>query len=124
MDVPFDKHGNQMHFAEPGEVSYYKAHEWKPNCKFPATIRINDYSRGRSAAYFNAVDVNTMNKFTIFLTDMIEIIRTCKLDQGLVSGIWTFRKRGQNYGLQLVSPEPVITPDLVQGFNALADSLT
>lgn len=86
----------------------------KPNVPFIAKIQILTYSRGRSAANWNAVlsEVGGCDsdyaKFlegmnvTIFMTDMLEII----LNNNLLNGKSVFLplafcKRGMNYGLKV-----------------------
>ena len=63
--VPFDENGNQMHYPYCGALPP----EWRVNTEFRETLRITDFSRGRSAAYFHAEGQSGV-KYTIFLTDL------------------------------------------------------
>lgn len=95
--IPFDKDGNLLHYAEKNQ-SYYGAHEWKEVFEFYGTLKVTDYSRGRSAAYFHLKSQDG-RRYPMFLTDFMEIIP--RIVYGSVTGIWTFAKRGQNFGLIL-----------------------
>ena len=106
--IPFDRHGNQMHY--PNNQWFHNEHgayvmeapTFKDNYVFQDTLIIHGYSRGRSAACFEAKSNTTGKGFTIFLKDFIEIVKTHDISHGYVSGIWTFCKRGQNYGLKKI----------------------
>ena len=89
----------------------------KPNVPFIAKIQILTYSRGRSAANWNAVlsEVDGCDsdyaKFlegmnvTIFMTDMLEIILNNNLWNGKSVFLHlAFCKRGMNYGLKVIEP--------------------
>jgi hypothetical protein len=74
---------------------------WKPNAPFKARMQLVSYSRGRSAANFNVEDEHG-RKYTIFLTDMVDILQKCGIVKGWTEElIWSFGKRGQNYGVRL-----------------------
>lgn len=87
----------------------------KTNVPFIAKIQILTYSRGRSAANWNAVlsEVDGCDsdyaKFlegmnvTIFMTDMLEIILNNNLFNGKSVFLHlAFCKRGMNYGLKVI----------------------
>lgn len=94
--IPFDDHGMQQY---PWE--YSKGFRWEDNRVFDATLTLNGFSRGRSAAGFRFVDEKG-NSYYMFMTDMVSLLllRTV-IDHGKVLGTWTFCKRGSNYGVKL-----------------------
>ena len=78
-------------------------YDWRDPWEFEDTFIIDDYSRGRSAAIFNLTSQTNPNmECTIFMSDMIEVIRQKTIVKGVVSGRWIFCKKGQNYGIRLV----------------------
>ena len=100
--VPFSGDGNQMTY--PDEWSY-RGLTWKPNSVFVDTLRYDSYGRGRSAAYFELLRTDG-TCVTVFMTDIGDIIR--QMDHGVITGTFTFCKRGQNYGCKLVSDIKVV----------------
>ena len=79
------------------------------NFSFKATLKLYGYGRGRSSAvlYYNIEyleEVPIINTSVIgFLNDSIDIINN--MDHGKITGLFTFCKRGQNYGIQLIKLE-------------------
>lgn len=128
--VPFDGHGNQLHYQNdigkpPEHLAlawkeedhdlratlirerddwYEKARQrtWRDNYIFTATMTVVSMSRGRSAAYFHLIDERG-KQYTMFMTDMVDMVKRARMiTQGVVTGRWTFQKRGNNYGVKLV----------------------
>ena len=99
--IPFDANGSQLHYAENWEHNVL----WKDNYEFEDTLVFVSMQRGQSAAYFNLVSKTTDKCYTMFMKDIIEVIRNCRIDKGEIVGKWTFTKRGQNYGIALVKGE-------------------
>ena len=70
------------------------------------TIKIVGIKRGRSAAKYKAISVNTNNTYVIFMKDLLEMLPAmdgnCHIKGGFV-----VRKRGRNFGLGLVSPAKI-----------------
>ncbi len=93
--IPFDIKGNQLHY--PG----FSLDHWEDNVEFPGPIEITGYARGCSAAYFEGQLKNGCS-VVIFLTDFEEMLP--HLVNGSVDGLFTFIKRGQNYGVKMISP--------------------
>jgi hypothetical protein len=104
----------QMDYLDAYTRTYDKEVVLKPNASFIAKIQILTYSRGRSAANWNAVlsEVEGCDsdyaKFlegmnvTIFMTDMLDIILKHNLFNGKSVYLHLgFCKRGMNYGLKL-----------------------
>ncbi len=74
---------------------------WIPNKPFQATMKIEGFSRGRSAANFDVEDENG-RKYTIFMKDLLYILENHTVSKGKIEGLtWCFCKRGQNYGIQV-----------------------
>lgn len=75
---------------------------WKPNAVFEASLCVEDYARGRSAANFIMKDSKTGVKYTMFLTDFLYLLQNHTLEKGTTPSLkWEFTKRGQNYGVKL-----------------------
>ena len=73
---------------------------WKPNEEVELTLHYKDYGRGRSSVTFYWVDDNG-RRYPMFITDMDELL---KQDMGTsnVHAIFTYVKRGQNYGIKFL----------------------
>ena len=93
--IPFDEDGNQVHYPES-----WRKPTFKPNYEFADALEYKTYHRGRSAAYFEFQSITTGKKFTMFMTDFNDIVP--RLVKGMISGTFTFTKRGQNYGVKRV----------------------
>jgi hypothetical protein len=92
--APFDERG-LLHYPES-----WRGIEWRPAPAFDASLRFDDYSRGRSAAYFNWMDDSTGLRYPMFLADLADLIRGANLLQGeTLTNRWRVVKRGQNYGI-------------------------
>ena len=110
-----EAHWAQMDYLDDYSRTNDKDVVLKPNVPFIAKIKILTYSRGRSAANWNAVlsEVDGCDsdyaKFlegmnvTIFMTDMLEIILNNNLWNGKSVFLHlAFCKRGMNYGLKVI----------------------
>lgn len=93
----------------------YKVDDWLDNAQFTATLEFLSMSRGRSAANFDGVLRNLRGwdynfriflegcHVNIFMIDMLEIVHKTDIYHGItIPAIWTFCKRGSNYGLRWV----------------------
>jgi hypothetical protein len=94
--IPFDKDGNQLSF--PG----YTFHEWRDNYEFDATLTYETYGRGRSSVTFYWKD-DDGHRYTMFVSDFDDILNSVGLHGKKVTGRWTFVKKGQDYGVKLVT---------------------
>jgi hypothetical protein len=105
----FDVAGNRTEEAQLHDelLSYagYGDVEWRPNDDFYAELELIDSSRGRSSVVFNYRDVKTGIHYPLFVTSVEDILRRGTVKNGRVSGYWHVVKKGQNYGLHLVTPE-------------------
>jgi hypothetical protein len=109
-----DAHWEQMDYFDRHDLSVLgKDAVLKPNAPFLAKLQILSYSRGRSAANWNAVlsDIDGCGSdyaeflegvnVTIFMTDMLDIILKNNLFNGKTNSLHlAFCKRGMNYGLK------------------------
>lgn len=103
-EIPFDQSGNQLHYPDAGWLPNGGGEapiDWRPNTAFTDTLVYEGYRRGRSAAYFEFHRVSDKTKACMFLTDFDDVARL--MVQGRLTSRWTFVKRGQNYGIKLVT---------------------
>lgn len=75
---------------------------WKENYEFEDTLVLTGMSRGRSAANFNLKSETDSKDYNLFMTDIVDMIKMADINKGKVKGLWTFVKRGQNYGIKLI----------------------
>ena len=94
--IPFDANGNMCEYQNDWSIT-----EWKDNYEFETEMRIESISRGRSSATFILYDTE-QRRYSMFMTDMLTLLKSGKVEKGTVSGRWTFQKRGQNFGVRLV----------------------
>jgi hypothetical protein len=101
--IPFNREGDQLHFATTGE--YYgptdRAFKWVDNFTFEDTLIPNGFERGRSAAYFIFRRMSTGTDVIVFLKDLCDMF-PAMVGQGHVTGTFAFTKRGMNYGCRIV----------------------
>lgn len=70
------------------------------------TIKIVGMERGRSAAKYKALSVNSNNSYIVFMKDLLEMLPA--LDGNCyIKGGFVVRKRGRNFGLGLAKPYKV-----------------
>lgn len=101
-DIPFDAKGNQEHYPE---VWCGSKTVWKPNFRFHGRLIFLEFTRGRSAAYAQFARLESgqqRGRVTVFLKDLADMIQHPGWRGGIIEAEFTFCKRGQNYGLQLV----------------------
>jgi hypothetical protein len=98
IQIPFYD-GNQLHYPSYTEVN------WVDNFEFVDTLILQGYQRGCSAAFFALESETTGKKYTMFLSDMLDVIKCSSIDHGKVNGTWTFCKKGQNYGVRLIAKD-------------------
>lgn len=86
------------------EDSYYKNIRKVKNHIFTATLKIGVMSRGRSSAKLHFVDKDTLLEYEMFLTDIEDMLKNATIQNGEVSGLFVFVKRGKNYGIKYAGP--------------------
>lgn len=104
--VPFHPHtGSQQHYPEAayaeGEDGKWRRFDpdWRENSQFEDTLTFTGFSRGRSAAYATFKRRDGTN-CTMFLAELEAAMRS--MDVGIVQGVFTWCKRGANFGIKLV----------------------
>ena len=73
----------------------------KENIEFTETLTFNGFERGRSSVKAIFIDTNK-NKIEMFLTEC-ERLMFMLGDLRVITGTWTFIKRGMNIGVVLVT---------------------
>lgn len=91
--VPYDKHGNMLHYPTRDSVP-------KDGQPFDASMTLVSMERGRSAAFFWFKD-ELGHTFPMFMTDLTNLLKGPGIVYGKTSHItWTYSKRGTNYGIK------------------------
>lgn len=75
---------------------------WLPNEPFMAMLKLEGYTRGRSAAQFKWKHVITGGTMNMFMTDMTDLLQNNTLHCGAILTTWIIKKRGSNYGIAQV----------------------
>jgi hypothetical protein len=97
IEIPFNRKTNSP-IIYP--MSYMDI-RWEKNYIFDEILFIYGISRGTSSATFNASDENEI-QYNIFMKDILYIIQNAKIENGKIHGLWTFIKRGKNYGVRFL----------------------
>lgn len=100
IQIPFDVNGMQ-----PYPYKWSENFHWKENYEFEDTLEITGFGRGRSSATFSLED-SKGNRYSMFMKDMTEMIKSTTITKGKVHGKWTFCKRGMNYGIRYIDASP------------------
>ena len=119
--VPFDKYGNLLDYSYTGISEAEKEickkdgkieHFWGgnntprevfvPNFEFEDTLIFKHFSRGRSSVKAHFESLHTGKKYEMFVSDLEDVILKRHFVNGCMSGIFTFVKKGQNYGVMLL----------------------
>jgi hypothetical protein len=74
---------------------------WTPNTTFEDEFEFVRKYRGRSALYFEMKSQRNGKHYTMFGTDVADILKRGIVEDGVIYGVWTFVKRGENYGVKL-----------------------
>ena len=98
--IPFNTQTGRMEpYADKWKVEQGLI-KFEYNYTFFATMVYVGYYRGRSAAGLQFRDTKTNKHYEMFMTDFDKIVKL--MDKGLLTGYFTFCKRGQNYGIKYV----------------------
>jgi hypothetical protein len=97
--IPFNKSGDQLHYADWFEIAHHGC-VLQDNHEFEATLALKTMHRGRSAAYFEFERMGEGKTVTVFMTDLMDMFP--HIHAGLIRGRFTFCKRGANFGCRLV----------------------
>ena len=118
--VPFDGGGNQLGYSytdirgeekeicmRDGKIEHIFGRNntirevFVPNFEFGDTLIFKHFSRGRSSVKAHFESLHTGKKYEMFVSDLEDVILNHHLMNGCISGIFTFVKKGQNYGVML-----------------------
>lgn len=81
--------------------SWHGGDEWRPNIPFENVLHYEGFARGRSSAGFTFKD-SEGHTYWMFMKDMDDLIRSGAKPL-TVCGTFEFVKRGQNYGVRLLT---------------------
>ena len=73
---------------------------WKPNKEVELTLHYQGYGRGRSAVTFYWVD-DDGHRYPMFIKDVDELLRQ-DIGTSSIHAIFTYVKRGANYGIKFL----------------------
>jgi hypothetical protein len=73
---------------------------WKPNTEVELTLHYQGFGRGRSSVTFYWLD-DDGNQYPMFIKDVDELLKQ-DLGTSSVHGIFTYVKRGANYGIKFL----------------------
>lgn len=96
--VPVDDDGNWLSYA--GYSTKMQLIE-----PFKAVLVVESIHAGRSAKHIIVKNFDTGVRYPMFLPDFIDVTRRGVIYGGIMSGIWTASKRGQNYGIKLAKDQ-------------------
>ena len=84
--------------------------EWKEVSKpFLAALECIRFGRGRSSVTFIWKDVNTGSEYSMFVSDMFDLIKSGGIvGSDIVKGYWKVVKKGANYVIKYEGP-PCLT---------------
>lgn len=97
-----DSERERVYRGETVEIETYSGRKevWKPNEEIELTLHYNGYGRGRSAVTFYWKDDNN-HQYPMFIKDVDELLRQ-DMGTSSVRGIFTYVKRGANYGIKFL----------------------
>ena len=95
LQIPFTKDGRFLPYAEE-----WRELEWRENYTFDATMEVTGFMRGRSAARWRVVDKETSVVYDMFMSEFNDMMKQTTIKKGVVSGNWTFCKKGSNYSIR------------------------
>ena len=97
-----DSEKERVYRGETVEIETYSGRKevWKPNEEIELTLHYDGYGRGRSAVTFYWKDDNG-HKYPMFIKDVDELLRQ-DMGTSSVRGIFTYVKRGANYGIKFL----------------------
>ena len=109
--IPYSKHsGGMLQYISDLPSAYNDPDiEWRPNGVFPATLEFVEIRRGRSAC--EAIWKYAGFKYPMFMNHLEELLRKKRFHRGQVTGIWTFCKMGQNFGIRLADEDRTVRED-------------
>jgi hypothetical protein len=97
--VPFDFKGNQLHRVDRGQTNVV----WKDNYTFMDTMTFGNYVKGGSSAAYFIITGSDGRRYNMFLHNLQDAIH--HIENGVLSGKFTFCKRGVSYGVKLLDDD-------------------
>ncbi len=88
----------RIYECEPEGNDRYK---WVANHMWSDTINVVGMERGQSAAHFVVKSEVSGKTYYMFMKDLLNMILKTTIENGRVSGCFTYIKRGKNYGLKM-----------------------
>lgn len=103
--IPFDKDGNMQDYPShwyEGEYpnSVAVGPDWRNNKVFYTTLKFTGFSRGRSSAKLDFLDLTNGKTVSFFMKEFSEAVPF--MTRGYINGAFCFVKRGTNYGVKLL----------------------
>lgn len=80
--------------------------EWRENSEFYAELVLDGWSKGRSAVRVSVINVLNNERYSMGLAAFYEAVESYGVSNGTMTGKWTFRKQGANYGLVPMVEQP------------------
>ena len=97
--IPFqlshDGHVHMLEYTWTGDRNV----SWRDNSTFQADLQLIGCYRGRSAARVRVKNLGNGEEYSMGFGAFFDTITKRDVIKGKVSGKWTFRKQGSNYGL-------------------------
>lgn len=89
--VPYSYRGNLLHTLHKDEIPV-----WEENDAFTADMRIEWFEPGKVAKVLVLRDTKTNAAYPMYLDDLLVLIRTSVIANGVVSGTWRIKRTGRN----------------------------
>lgn len=77
--------------------------KWSENYIFEDELEYTGYTRGCSAARLQFRSTKDGKRYEMFLKDFDEAMKRCLFSKNRLIGKFTFCKRGQNYGVKILT---------------------
>ncbi len=103
--VPFDDFGNQLkvpkvYYANVGGKMKYDHHcEMRDNYEFDALLKLESITKDRASVSFEFTNIEQGGTLNMFVKDLTAMLKSATMSSGLISGRWTFVKKGRHYGI-------------------------
>lgn len=111
--IPFEQNGNLLSYVGYGGNTYfdYKVKQqlpivWEDNQVFQDSFEYAGYSQGRSSCHIYLKSTVNNRKHFVLLSDFDRIMKKGWMNNNIISGKFTFAKRGANFMMV-----PIISDD-------------
>lgn len=104
---PYRNENTMLFFEkiESGEIIEVDEVKWVENYEFEDTLIYSHYSKGRSSTKIHFISKTTDKPYEMFLTDFDDLLKYSGFMGNEVKNVFTFCKRGANYGIKLAVKE-------------------